>query len=72
MSDSIVAEVYPAEDLTDLSASQSVAESSGTEYVPSSGGLTESSNKSQVSLVTMNHPYWKHIHLTDCLSGQWL
>ena len=56
MSDSIVAEVYPAEDLTELSASQSVAESSGTEYVPSSGGLTESSNKSQVSLVTMNHP----------------
>ena len=50
MSDSIEAEVYPAEDLTGLSASQSVADSSGSEYIPSSSGLTQSSNKSQVSL----------------------
>ena len=69
MSDSVEAEAYPGEDLTDLSASQSVADSSGSEYKPSSSGLTQSSNKSEVSLTTTYLISNLTLYLTDSPSG---
>ena len=42
-------EVYPEEEIVQLSASQSVSEHTGSEYRPSPEDISESSAKSQVT-----------------------